>query len=459
MSHKAHILGELPISNLMIKFIIPAFIGSFIFTTYNIVDRIFIGQFVGGIAIASLTIIFPMFIISSAIGMLIGIGGGALISIKLGEHHKEEAEKILGNAFFLFIIVGLIITILSSIFIDKILISLGASDSTFGYSKQYSSIIIYGIIFVFLSFGVNSLIRAEGNPKIAMKTMMISGISNLILDFLFIIVFKMSVTGAALATVLAMFISALWNLYHFTFSSKSNIKLKLKNLIPDFKIILRFLEIGLSPFLLQISNSIVIIFLNKILFKYGGDLAITSIGIINSILLFITMPIIAINQGSQPILGFNYGAKKYDRVKKTLLTAIVTGLIIATIGFTFVMAFPELILRLFVKEDKNLFEMATHGLRLVISLVILVYFQGICVNYFQSIGKAKISIFLNLLRQVILLLPLILILSSIFHLNGVLMAFPLSDLIATIVTSIFFIVEIRKLNSKHLASVKMEGIG
>lgn len=440
-------LGEERIGKLLLKFSIPAIVGMLVNALYNIVDRIFVGHIenVGSLSLSGITVVFPIMIILMAFGMLIGLGANALISIRLGEQKKDEAELILGNAFVLLIGTAAFISIISLVFIDFLLIKFGASIDVFPYAKGYAVIILFGSVFQAIGFGMNNFIRAEGNPKIAMITMLIGGIANTILDPIFIYVFNMGVKGAAVATIISQGISATWVLYHF-FGKKSTLKIHVKNLKLKKDIVTGIVGIGMAPFSMQISASIIIIIMNNKLAIYGGDAAIAAMGIINSISMLILMPVFGINQGSQPIIGYNYGAKQFDRVKKALKLSIIAATFVCIVGFIVVMAFSRGLISVFNKSDADLIDIGSSGIRTVLIMLPIIGFQVVSSNYFQAVGKAKHSMFLSLSRQVIFLIPLLLILPNLFKLNGVWFAFPVSDLIASILTAVFLFREIKLLN-------------
>jgi putative MATE family efflux protein len=439
-------LGEEKIGKLLMKFSIPAIVGMLVNALYNVVDRIFIGQ-VDTLALSGVTITFPISIIIMAFGMLVGIGAAALISIRLGQKKKEEAEHILGNAFALIIIISLIVTTLGLIFLEPMLLKFGASTDTMPYAKQYITIILIGTVFQSVGFGLNNIIRAEGNPRIAMFTMLIGGVLNTILDPIFIFVFHMGTRGAAVATVISQIVNTIWVLYYFL-GGKSVLKILYKNLRLDAKVVKNIFAIGMSPFSMQIAASIVTIISNKSLVKYGGDVSLGAMGAIMSIAMLVLMPVFGINQGCQPIIGYNYGAKRYDRVKHALKLAIIAATTITTTGFIIIQLFPEQLISIF-SNDPALIEVGSRGIKIYLFMLPVIGFQIVSSNYFQAIGKAKISIFLGLSRQVILLIPLLLILPIFFELNGVWASAPSSDIISSILTAVFLFVEIRHLNKLH----------
>ena len=442
-------LGEEKISKLLMEFSIPAIIGMVVNTLYNIVDRMYIGNIkdIGGLALTGVGITMPIMTIIMAFGMLIGIGTSARISLKLGEHKREEAEKHLGNAFTLIIVASVLITIIGLVFMHKILGLFGASADTEVYAREYMQIIFFGTIFNMLSFGLNHSIRSDGSPKVAMLSMLIGAGTNIILDPIFIFVFGMGVRGAAIATVISQIVSAIWILYYFT-KGKSNLKIKREYLSLDKAIVFSIFSIGVSPFSMQIAQSVVQVLANNALKTYGGDLAIGAMTIINSVAMIFMMPIFGLNQGSQPIIGYNYGAEKYKRVKQAVKSATIVATIIVSIGWIITQAAPHLLISIF-NRDEQLVGIASTGMRIFLFMLPVVGAQVISSNYFQSIGKAKISMFLSLLRQVILLIPCLIILPKIFGLTGVWLAGAVADGLSSLITLIIFSMSVRKLKDKE----------
>jgi putative MATE family efflux protein len=444
---KSKQLGEEHIGKLLLKFSIPAIVGMLVNGLYIVVDRAFIGRGVGELALSGVTVTFPIANIILAFGMLVGIGTAALISIKLGQQKKEEAEHILGNALTLIIIISILVTVLGLIFLDPMLIKFGASSETLPYAKQFITIILIGVIFQNIGFGLNNTIRSEGNPRVAMFTMLIGGILNIILDPIFIFVFHMGTKGAAISTVISQAVNTIYVLYYFL-GGNSVLKIRYNNLKLKLQIVKDIFAIGMSPFSMQIAASIVTIISNISLVKYGGDLALGAMGVIMSMAMMILMPIFGINQGSQPIIGYNYGAKKYNRVKQALKLAVLGATIITTTGFVILMVFPRQLISIFNK-DPELIAIGAHGIRIYLFMIPVIGFQIVSSNYFQAIGKAKISIFLGLSRQVIILIPLLFILPRFLGLNGVWASGPISDALASILTAVFLFVEIKHLNKLH----------
>jgi len=418
----------------MLKFFIPSFIGVFVNALYNIVDRVFIGQGVGSIALSGISVIFPVMLIVMGFGMLIGIGSGVLVSINMGKRDMDKAEKVLGSSFLFMILVSVLITVIGFSIKEPLLRSFGATSETIGYANDYLNIILAGVIFQVVGFSLNNIIRAEGNARIAMYSMIISAGTNLVLDPIFIFGFDMGVKGAAYATVISMMVLAVWVLIHFR-SSKAIVKLKPEYILFDRKILLEVVAIGMAPFFMQIANSFVQALLNTKLIAFGGDLAVGAMGIVNSIATMIVMAIVAINMASQPIISFNYGAKSYSRVKEALKIAMLAATAIAVFAVIVVESFPETIVSLFNSSDPELLIIGKEGLRIALMALPFVGFQVVVGNFFQSVGQAKIAVMLTLLRQVIVLIPLLFILPNFFGLHGIWAAMPVSDFCSAIVVA------------------------
>jgi putative MATE family efflux protein len=384
-------------------------------------------------------------------GMLVGMGSTALVSIKLGERKKDEAELTLGNTLTLMIIVSLGLSVFGLIFLKPVLIISGASETILPYAMDYLQIILIGGIFMGVGFGMNNIIRAEGNPRIAMATMLIGALMNAILDPIFIFLFGWGIQGAAIATILSQLVSAIWVLRYFL-SGKSTLHFHFKNLRLNPSIVSRIFLIGIAPFVLQIGATLLYVILNKNLHLYGGDTAISVMGIITSINMLILMPIFGINQGAQPIIGYNYGAQQFDRVKETLRTATLAATGVVIIGFLFIMGFPQGFIQLFNKTDQNLISMGVKALRIFLLMLPLIGFQIVGTGYFFAVGKAKEAMFLSLIRQLLILIPLVVILPQFFGLIGIFAAGPISDAIAFVLTALLLGIEFKKLDQKHLES-------
>lgn len=451
-------LGEMKILNLLVKFSIPAIIGMLVNALYNVVDRIYIGNGVGSLGIGGTTIAFPVMLIIMAFSMLIGIGANSLVSIRLGENKKEEAEVIFGNAVSLLVLISLFITVTGLAVLNPMLKVMGASEQIMPYARDYLQIILIGSIFQSTGMGVNNFIRSEGNPKIAMLTMLIGAIINSILDPIFIFVFDMGMRGAASATVLSQFVSSAWVFWYFL-GGKSLLKLHFKNLKLKPSVVAGILSLGAAPFAMQLAASVQNLILNTSLGVYGGDIAISGMGIVNSIVTLMIMPLFGINQGSQPIIGYNYGARKYDRVKEAYKLAVIGATAIVIVGWIFTRVCPRQLVYLFNSKDTELINFGTMALRRFMMFLPIIGFQIVSSNYFQAVGKPRHSALLGLSRQVLILIPALLILPKFFGLNGVISAGPLADLVSSIITGVFIFIEMRKLDASHEASFANAVIG
>lgn len=422
---------------LLFRYSIPAIIAMMVTSLYNVVDRAFIGSMegVGSIAIAGLGVTMPVFTLIIAFGMLVSVGASTSLSIKLGERNKKEAEKILGNALTLSIIISIIITVLGLVFLEDILFLLGASKDSISYAKDYMSVILLGTPFNLIAFSLNNAIRAEGNPKLAARTMIVGCILNLILDPIFIFVFNLGIKGAAIATVLCQVVVFTW-VAHYFIRGKSNLKLKKYNLKLDTNITKKIFAIGMTPFAMEVAISITHVFTNNSLKAYGGDLAIGAMTALTSILLMFMMPVFGLNQGMQTIISYNYGAKQFERAKKTLILSIIVSIVILSFGFLVVQVYPEVFVGIFNK-DSNLMEIAVRGININLITLPIMGISIIGPVYFQCVSKVKHSMFLTLLRQFILFIPLIIVLPIRFNLDGVWLAQPIADFIAMIIVLLF----------------------
>ena len=452
MSNQKH-LGEAPIGKLLLQYSVPAIIGMIVNALYNIVDRMFIGNIpnIGSLAITGVGITMPIMTIILAFGMLIGIGATANISLNLGKGNRPTAEKLLGNAFTLSIIVGLAIAIVGTICANPILNLFGASENTLFYAKEYLNIILLGCTFNILSFSLNSTVRADGNPKMSSLTMIIGCGTNIILDYVFIFIFNLGVKGAALATIISQAITFFIILYYYTIGN-SNLKLKVENFKLKKHLVTMTFAIGIAPFATQIANSLVQVIANNALKTYGSDLAIGAMTVISSLNIVFMMPIFGINQGCQPIIGFNYGAKKYKRAKETFKYATMAACVICIIGFTIIQCFPTQIISLF-NNDPKLTNLAMRGIRIYLLMMPIVGINIVATSYYQSIGKAKVSMFVSLLRQVILLIPFTIILPKFIGLDGVWAAGACADSLSVIITLILLRKEFKQLDKMQLESV------
>ncbi len=431
---RADRLGTEPILPLLVRFSVPAIVGMLVQALYNVVDRIFVGNGVGPLGLAGLSLVFPIMLIQMACVMLVGLGATALISIRLGEGRREEAEKIMANALGLLVLIALAGTTAGVLFLEPLLRFLGASEAVLPYARDYLSIILYGAIFQAVSFGLNHMIRAQGSPTIAMATMLIGAISNTILDPIFIFIFGWGVKGAALATILAQALSMVWVLSYFL-RGKSQLRLNWRA-VPrlELSIVLQIASIGFAPFAMQLASSVQNFILNKSLIHHGGDLAVSAMSIVFSLNTLILMPIFGINQGAQPILGYNYGAKQYQRVRQTFLYAAAAATLIVNMGFLATRLFPAQLVALFGRQDAELMALGQRAMRTVMLCFPVVGLQIVGANFFQALGKPRKAALLSLSRQILMLIPLLVVLPRFWGLSGVFAAYPLADAGATAVT-------------------------
>lgn len=438
-------LGKDSIGKLLFKLALPAIIAQLVNVLYNIVDRIFIGRIPDGdIAMAGVGIAFPIIIIITAFSSLIGIGGAPLAAIKMGEKDNDGAEKIMSNSFAMLIILGVLLTVGFLIFKEPLLWAFGASESTIGFATQYLTIYLIGTIFVQIALGMNPFINTQGFAQIGMATVMIGAVVNIVLDPILIFGFKMGVSGAALATIISQFVSALWAL-KFLFGNKSILKIRKKYLKPDTKTVLPILALGISPFVMQSTESLVLISLNSKLMMYGGDLAVGAMTIMSSIMQIVTLPVNGLAQGAQPIISYNYGAKNMDRVKKTFKILFVCAISYTTIMWGSLTLFPEVFVTIFNKKQE-LIEITSWSIKIFFGGIFLFGAQMACQQTFLALGQAKISLILALLRKIILLIPLVFILPTLFDdkLKAVLFAEPIADILAALTTMVCFYIFYKK---------------
>ncbi|WP_024834401.1 MATE family efflux transporter [Ruminiclostridium josui] len=441
---------------LLLKFSLPAIIGTLINALYNIIDRIFIGNSTGSLGIAGITIGFPIMMIVSSFAALVGSGATTLVAINLGQKKIDEAEKVIGNAFMLLIIISLLITIPGLIFLNPVLKAFGASDKVLPFAREYMIIIMLGTIFQLISLGMNNFIRATGKPKKAMATLLIGAVLNTILAPIFIFGFKWGMKGAALATVVSQLVSAAWVLSHFL-GKNSTLKIYIKNFNLQSDKVKKIFSIGSASFIMQVAASIFNVIMNTSVKKYGGDTAISAMGAANSIFMLIIMPLLGINLGAQPIIGYNFGAKSYKRVKETLKCAIIAATGITVLGFLVTRIFPGQLMSAFNGKDKEFVDFGKYAMSIFMLGLPILGFQFVGSGYFQSIGKYKQAMFLTLSRQIIFLVPLLFILPIFFKMNGVLFAVPVSDLLSSIITGLLLFKEIKGLNRIHNESTDVNG--
>lgn len=435
-------LGTKPVGRLLYQYALPAIIAMTAASLYNIIDRVFIGQVVGPDAIAGLAITFPFMNLAGAFGAAVGVGASTAISVKLGQRDYATAEEILGNTVTLNVIIGLGFSIVCLLFLDPILLFFGASKATLPYARSFMEIILAGNVFSHMYFGMNAVLRAASKPKQAMFATIFTVVMNIILDVVFILWWHWGIQGAAFATIISQMLALCWQMK--IFSNKREL-LHLKRGIYRLKgqLVKTIIAIGISPFLMNLCACIVVIFVNNQLVKYGGDMAVGGYGISNSVATVFAMFIIGLNQGMQPIAGYNYGSKQADRLVRVLNLAIIAATCIMTAGWIAGEFFPREIARLFT-TDKELTEMSITATRYNMLVFPIIGFQMVVTNFFQCIGKVKISIFLSLSRQLLILIPLLAILPLFFQLNGVWYALPASDATASVIAFIIMTTYMRK---------------
>ena len=435
-------LSEKPVFSLLLQYAIPAIVAMVASSLYNIVDGIFIGQGVGAGAIMGLAITMPIMNLSAAFGAMVGVGGSTLLSVKLGEKDYNFAAKILGNVITLNCIIGIGLGAVMLLFLDPILRFFGASDYTIPYARDFMVIVLIGNVFTHLFLGLNAMLRSSGKPKKAMKATIMTVIINIALAPLFIFVLHLGIRGAALATILSQLIVLLWQFKLFS-NPNELIHLRRDTYRLERRIVTGSLSIGLSPFLINLCACIVVIIINKQLVSYGGDVAVGAYGIANRMMFFFVMVVIGINQGMQPIAGFNFGAKHYTRLNQVLKYAITIATGIWIMGFIVCVLLATPVASAFT-NDEELLKEAAHALRVMNLVVPIIGFQMITIGFFQSIGKAGISIFLSLTRQLLFLVPLLLILPNFFGLEGIWYSVPIADGTAAITAAIVLIYHMRK---------------
>lgn len=440
-------LGTKPVGKLLMQYAIPAIIAMTASSLYNMVDSIFIGQGVGPLAISGLAITFPLMNLSAAFGAAVGVGASTFISVKLGQKDYDTAKHILGNTMTLNLIMGLDVGLVCLLFLDPILRFFGASDQTIPYARDYMVIILLGNVITHMYFGLNSVLRAAGKPKHAMSATIFTVILNTLLDPLFIYTFGLGIKGAAYATVLAQSLALIWQLYIFS-RPKELLHFKRGTFRPNSTIIRNIIAIGLSPFSMNVCACIVVILINNSMVHYGSDLAVGAYGIANKVAFIFVMINMGVNQGMQPIAGYNYGAMRYDRLMKVVKYSIIAATAIMTTGFIIAMTIPGPCARLFT-TDPTLIDLSAKGIRYIMVAFPVVGYQMVVSNFFQSIGKAKISIVLSLSRQLLILLPLLLILPTMFGINGVWVAMPVSDTLSAFMAAWIMIVHMRRFKKQH----------
>ncbi len=440
-------LGTEKISKLLKQYAAPAIVAMTASSLYNMVDSIFIGQGVGTLAIAGLALTFPLMNLGAAFGSLVGVGSSSTISILLGQKNYEMARKVLGNVVTLNTIIGLAYMVLVYAFLDPILYFFGASDQTLPYARDYMEIILLGNVITHMYLGLNAVHRASGFPRQAMMATIFTVVINTVLDPIFIFWFEWGIRGAAIATIIAQLLALIWivkmmsdknNAVHFARGTYGLVKRIVKDII----------AIGMAPFSMNLAACFVVIVINQGLQRYGGDLAIGAYGIVNRIAFIFVMIVMGLNQGMQPIAGYNFGARKFDRVHRVLIDTIICATCITTLGFLIAELTPNVFIKAFT-TDSELVERCREGLRIVFIFFPIVGFQMVTGNFFQSVGMAKKAIFLSLSRQLIFLLPCLLILPNFWGVKGVWWSMPISDAFASIIAFMLLIHQLRKFKKEN----------
>lgn len=445
-----HSLGTEKIGKLLLQYSIPAIIGMTITSIYNIIDSIFIGHGIGAIAIAGLAVSFPLMNLVIAFCTLVSAGGSTIASIRLGQRDINGATEVLAHTLMLCLTNALFLGIISLIFLDPILKLFGASAETLPYARDFMQIILIGTPISYTMIGLNNVMRATGYPKKAMLTSMVTVLFNVILAPIFIFHFKWGMHGAAFATVISQFIGMVWVLHHFM-KKESTVHFQKGFWKMKKRIINSIFAIGMSPFLMNICACIIVIIINNGLQEHGGDMAIAAYGIINRLQTLYIMIVLGLTMGMQPIIGYNYGAQRIDRAKRTLHLGIISGVVITTSGFLICELFPHYVSAVFT-DSNDLIDLAASGLRIAVMMLPLVGAQIVISSFFQSIGKAKISIFLSLTRQLLYLLPCLLIFPKLWGLNGIWASMPISDALAFVTAIASLMFNIKRISKDNITA-------
>ncbi|MCR5512956.1 MAG: MATE family efflux transporter [Prevotella sp.] len=448
-------LGTKPVGQLLMQYAMPAIVAMSASSLYNIIDRAFIGQVVGPEAIAGLGITFPFMNLSAAFGAAVGVGSSTCISVNLGQRNYKRAQMLLGNTVTLNLIIGTLFMAVCLLFLDPILRFFGASDITLPYAREFMQIILLGNVVTHMYFGMNAVLRAAGKPRHAMYATLFTVACNIVLVVAFVWWFRWGIRGAALATVLSQSLALCWQMW--LFSDKKEI-LHLKKGIYRLKkdLVRNIIAIGVSPFLMQTTSCIIVIFMNNQFVHYGGDMAVGAYSIANSVVMMFFMFVMGTCQGMQPIVGYNYGAEKYDRMFRCMFIAIACATGILLVGWALSMLFPREIARIFT-TDETLIKLAAQGIKIDMLVFFVVGSQAVITNFFQCIGKVKISIFLSLSRQLFMLLPMAYVFPLIWQLDGVWYAMPASDFCAFAMTIPILIWYMKKLKASPISS-RGEGV-
>lgn len=452
-------LGTDSLSRLLFRYALPAIIAQVAASLYNIVDSIFIGQGVGPLAISGLALTMPMMNLTAAFGAMIGAGSAALTSIRLGQGNKPAAERILGNVVLLNVVLGVVLMAFGLLYLDELLYFFGASDQTLPYAREYMRIILYGNVITHLYHGLNCMLRVAGYPNKAMNITIIAVVLNAILDAVFILWLKWGIAGSAWATVIAQMLAVVVQWVHFS-DVKSFLRFRSEAFRFCWDIIKNIITVGMAPFMIQSCACVVVILVNNTLGEYGGDLSIGAYGIANRVAFLFTMVVMGFTQGMQPIVGYNYGARAYDRVLKTLWMTVGWSVATTTFGFLLCELFPYQVVRIFVSEDGSgsatqLIEASARGLRILVLMLPLVGFNIVAGNLFQHIGKPKRAILLSVSRQMLFLVPLIYFLPRYMAADGVWYSIPIADLLSTLLAALLLFQQIRKFKQSPSSEVSI----
>ena len=452
-------LGTDSLSRLLFRYALPAIIAQVAASLYNIVDSIFIGQGVGPLAISGLALTMPMMNLTAAFGAMIGAGAAALTSIRLGQGNKPAAERILGNVVLLNVVLGVVLMAFGLAYLDELLYFFGASDQTLPYAREYMRIILYGNVITHLFHGLNCMLRVAGYPNKAMNITIIAVVLNAILDAVFILWLKWGIAGSAWATVIAQMLAVVVQWVHFS-DAKSFLCFRSEAFRFRWDIIKNIITVGMAPFMIQSCACVVVILVNNTLGEYGGDLSIGAYGIANRVAFLFTMVVMGFTQGMQPIVGYNYGARAYDRVLKTLWMTVGWSVATTTFGFLLCELFPYQVVRIFVSEDGSgsatqLIEASARGLRILVLMLPLVGFNIVAGNLFQHIGKPKRAILLSVSRQMLFLVPLIYFLPRYMAADGVWYSIPIADLLSTLLAALLLFQQIRKFKQSPSSEVSI----
>lgn len=452
-------LGTDSLSRLLLRYAMPAIIAQVAASLYNIIDSIFIGQGVGPLAISGLALTMPMMNLTAAFGAMVGAGSAALTSIRLGQGNKTAAERILGNVVLLNVLLGVVLMAFGLIYLDELLYFFGASDQTLPYAREYMRIILYGNVITHLYHGLNCMLRVAGYPNKAMIITIIAVILNAILDAVFILWFKWGIAGSAWATVIAQLVAVAVQWVHFA-DVKSFLRFQREAFRLRWDIIKNIITVGMAPFMIQSCACVVVILVNNTLGEYGGDLSIGAYGIANRVAFLFTMVVMGFTQGMQPIVGYNYGARAYDRVLRTLWMTVGWSVATTTLGFLVCELFPYQVVRIFVSEDGSgsateLIEASARGLRILVLMLPIVGFNIVAGNLFQHIGKPKRAILLSVSRQMLFLVPLIYFLPKYLGVDGVWYSIPIADFISTVLAAVLLFIQISKFKKNPSSEVSI----